>query len=107
MPLSTSEIKKRIRQAKDKQEGNAVDPHELASLFTKHELDTLYTPSETSDILAEIAGRPISLDYIKLLRLKGRLPAGKQVTPRAYMYKLLNVLYVTFRQVSDKRQKTS
>lgn len=106
MPLTTNEVKKRIRQAKEEHKGQLVNPHDLAKLFTTHELDTLYTPSETSEILTEVAGRDISMDYVKLLRLKGRLPAGKQVTQRAYMYKLLNVLFVTFRNVSAKRQKT-
>lgn len=76
--------------------GRAPAYKELAGLFPVRALDTVLSADEVAIIGSAIAGRQISTDYIKRLRLAGRLTA-KQISPRAYIYRLKDMLLVEFR----------
>jgi hypothetical protein len=104
MPISIESITKRIEDARKKSENDFLGVDELVKLCSKQELSSLLTSDETAKVLTAMAGRNISMDYVKLLRRKDRLPVGRQVTERAYLYRLQDILFVTFnkKRVSDK-----
>jgi hypothetical protein len=101
--MTIAAITERIEQARE-QKGAPLESTELIDLCSKKELDELLTSEETAAILSAIAGRKITPDYVKLLRLKKRLPFAKQVTKRAYVYRLRDCFFVFFnrkKKISD------
>lgn len=71
---------------------------ELIALCSRKELDEMINAEEVAAILTAMAGRKISADYVKLLRLQQRLPAAKQVSKRAYLYRMRDAFFVTFNE---------
>lgn len=105
--MTITAVAERIREAREKSGKIFLEPAELIALCSKQELDELINAEEASTILSAVAGRHISPDYVKLLRLRERLPVAKQASKRAYLYRLRDTLFVTFNakrkiSVSDK-----
>lgn len=84
----------RIETTRTQSEKTFLSPAELVDLCTKKELDELVSSQEAATVLTAMAGRSISTDYVKLLRLKGRLSAAKQVSQRSYLFRLRDVFFV-------------
>lgn len=87
----------RIRETQHEKAGK-LTAAELVALCTPKELEELTNAHEAALILSAIAGRHISADYVKLLRLRGRLPVGKRLGERAYTYRVRDLLFVSFKQ---------
>lgn len=103
-PDVTEEAKRFIKRIeKCREETKSIPPlSELVKLFQGRELDTILTAQEAALIGSAVAGRSISTDYIKRMRLDGRLP-GKQISERAYAYRLRDLLAVEYRKPYTKK----
>lgn len=77
-------------------------PSDMVKLFHSRELDTVLNADEAAHVASMAAGRPISTDYIKRLRLTGRLRA-KKVNERAYIFTLKDVLLLEYRPAYKRK----
>ena len=94
----------RIEETRMQSEKPFLSSAELVELCSKKELDELINAQEAAAILTAMAGRTISADYVKLLRLKKRLTSAKQVSQRAYLYRLRDVFFVVFNEKHGKNK---
>jgi hypothetical protein len=97
-------IATRIETAREQSEKTFLSSAELVEMCSKKELDELVSAQEAALILSAMAGRNISADYVKLLRLRGRLNAARQVSQRAYLFRLRDVFFVVFNEKHNKKK---
>lgn len=91
-------IVKKIEKYREEHPVQIIEPSELVSLFSSpRDQSIILSADEVASILSSIAGRDISNDYVKRLRLSERLPA-KRLSERAYAFRLSDVLLVRFKE---------
>lgn len=92
----------RLLAYRNQREDGPMEPAETVRLFHTRELDVILNPDEAAAIASIAAGRAISPDYIKRLRLAKRLRA-KKVSTRAYVFALRDVLLLEYRQPYERK----
>jgi hypothetical protein len=77
---------------------------ELIALTPTGIRDSSISADEVARLGCAITGRAITKDYVKHLRLAGRIPA-RQVGARAFVFKLRDVLFLDYPPVGRPRKE--
>lgn len=96
-------IKRKIEKYREDHSAQVIEPQELVALFSSpRDQAIILSADEVASILSTVAGRNISNDYVKRLRLSNRLQA-KKLSERAYAFRLGDILLVKFREPYENK----
>lgn len=92
--IEVRQLAEKIARYKGEHDNSVPSPANLIPLFSSLQLNTLLSADEAAYILEVAFGRSISLDTVKHLRRTGKLRYAKQLSERAYVYTLQDVIMV-------------